>query len=87
MELIDTLEDITVLTKQFDDQDNDLFNFQDEIAGDVFSNFKVKLVANLIGDNVTNFYSVAQMHKTLEFRENFLKFSKDGHLKARELAQ
>ena len=87
VELIDTLEDITVLSKQFDGKANDLFNFQDEIAGDVFSNFKVKLVANLIGDNVTNFYSVAQMQKTLEFRENFLKFSKDGHLKARELAR
>ena len=87
VELIDTLEDITILSKQFDGKANDLFNFQDEIAGDVFSNFKVKLAANLIGHNATNFYSVAQMQKILEFRENFLKFSKDGYLRARELAR
>lgn len=87
IELTDTVREITVLTNQFDGDIDELFHFQDKIAEEIFANFKVKLAANLIGNNAATWKSVELMEKTLEFRKNFIKFSKDGFLKAKELAE
>ena len=85
--MTDTVREITVLTNQFDGDIDELFHFQDKIAEEIFANFKVKLAANLIGNNAATWKSVELMEKTLEFRKNFIKFSKDGFLKAKELAE
>ena len=87
VEMRDTIEDSTLITNQFDGKIDDLFTFQDKIAEDIFSNFKVKLTANLVGNNAAQFSSYEQMQKVLEFRDNFLQFSKTGYSKAKKLAQ
>ncbi len=87
VEMRDTIEDSTLITNQFDGKIDDLFTFQDKIAEDIFSNFKVKLTANLVGNNAAQFSSYEQMQKVLEFRDNFLQFSKTGYSKAKQLAQ
>ena len=85
--LSDAMDQSTILTNKYDGKTDDLFMFQDRIATDIFANFKVKLAENLIGKNAAAFSSIEQMQKVLEFRENFLQFSRDGHLRARELAK
>ena len=70
--MTDTVREIIVLTNQFDGDIDELFHFQDKIAEEIFANFKVKLAANLIGNNAATWKSVELMEKTSEFRKNFI---------------
>ena len=86
VELVDVLKGNNVWVNQMDGTVDNLFMFQDQITDNIFENFQINLLSSVLGKSSSNFSSVDEMREVMRFREYFLKFSKEGYLNAKEIA-
>ena len=86
VELVDAVDGNNVWVDQMDGKVDNLFLFQDQITENVFENFQINLLSNVIGQRASQFSSVDEMREIMRFRKLLLTSSKESYLSARELA-
>ena len=86
VELVDAVDGNNVCVDQMDGKVDNLFLFQDQITENVFENFQINLLSNVIGQRASQFSSVEEMRDVMRFRKLLLTSSKESYLSARELA-
>ena len=86
VELVDAVDGNNVWVDQMDGKVDNLFLFQDQITENVFENFQINLLSNVIGQRASQFSSVDEMREIMRFRKLLLTSSKESYMSARELA-